>query len=628
MISSATSKYSSSQSLFNVISDSSTTSVPIIASLSLPHYQFEYANPALRARIEKSGINKITGQHLTSLLGNTGKTLSLLLDQCTKSAAPVHLKGFRLFNADVNHPIYYDISLQPLVDDQNSIASILMIGEKVNTPTAPQNPKVTPEHYKSVLQVIDEGVLLITPDGKTIMANEAYYNLNGIKQANISDMDYTLYDLDNKQVPFEQWPIWKALKGNPVYDLEYLSINNHSGKEYYGLFSAIPIKLDGSNEFNGIVVTIKDISELVKARIKLEESERLLRSIMDNSLDGIHLYDMTENKYEFISAGQETNTGFNLAELNQSLEKVRERIYHKDLKLFDQYLEKVIQDPDTKGPIEYRWKVKNGSYRWFSDNWKAIRNPQEQTVKLVGVSRDITERKKLENTLKIKSRKLKDFNELQQNLLYMTAHDLKSPISNLKMLLQLMNTGHQDINYHANFTELVSRMETVVGGLTDILRAQNDTDSKAESVLLAELIENIKSEHKKNLHEIKGTVCIDLEPDFKFRFIKPFLYSILNNLISNSIKYRSSSRNLEISVSAKKVKKQVLIEVVDNGIGMDLNKIGKNLFRPFKRFSTNANGTGLGLYIVYHIVKKNGGTINVDSAVNQGTRISCRLNEF
>jgi signal transduction histidine kinase len=98
-------------------------------------------------------------------------------------------------------------------------------------------------------------------------------------------------------------------------------------------------------------------------------------------------------------------------------------------------------------------------------------------------------------------------------------------------------------------------------------------------------------------------------------------------LVSNAIKYSAAKEKPVVQIYTSKEKNFVVLTVRDNGIGINLEKVKKNLFKPFRRFTTKAEGTGMGLYIVKNIIEKNGGKIHIESRLNKETSIICYLKE-
>jgi signal transduction histidine kinase len=95
--------------------------------------------------------------------------------------------------------------------------------------------------------------------------------------------------------------------------------------------------------------------------------------------------------------------------------------------------------------------------------------------------------------------------------------------------------------------------------------------------------------------------------------------SIMLNLITNSIKYAAPNRNPVILIATKKVGNTVSMVYSDNGIGMDMNQVRGRIFGLYQRFHNHPESKGIGLYLVHSQVTALGGTIQVNSTLNEGT---------
>ena len=101
--------------------------------------------------------------------------------------------------------------------------------------------------------------------------------------------------------------------------------------------------------------------------------------------------------------------------------------------------------------------------------------------------------------------------------------------------------------------------------------------------------------------------------------IRSTLYGIISKLISNAIKYRSSERTPGILFTTRIAADRVLLEITDNGLGMDLSQIGDKLFTMYKRFHRHVLGRGLGLFLIKEETEILGGSIDVKSEINRFT---------
>ncbi|MCZ2141734.1 MAG: HAMP domain-containing histidine kinase [Bacteroidia bacterium] len=117
----------------------------------------------------------------------------------------------------------------------------------------------------------------------------------------------------------------------------------------------------------------------------------------------------------------------------------------------------------------------------------------------------------------------------------------------------------------------------------------------------------------------KTTIEIDVKDAPEIYTIKTYLRSILENLITNSIKYAKQNENPHIIIKSCKKDKNIILSFKDNGIGIDMEKHKNQIFGLYKRFDNTKEGKGLGLYMVKSQVERLGGKIEIKSEVGIGT---------
>jgi signal transduction histidine kinase len=101
--------------------------------------------------------------------------------------------------------------------------------------------------------------------------------------------------------------------------------------------------------------------------------------------------------------------------------------------------------------------------------------------------------------------------------------------------------------------------------------------------------------------------------------VLPYVESIINNLLTNAIKYRHPDRHPIIQISTTIDNEYVCLKVKDNGLGVDLSKYRNDIFNLYKRFHLHVDGKGLGLYLVKTQVTALGGKIDIESEPEKGT---------
>jgi PAS domain S-box-containing protein len=283
------------------------------------------------------------------------------------------------------------------------------------------------------------------------------------------------------------------------------------------------------------------------------------------------------------------------------------------------------------------WKGENihvtakGKKIWMESVVSSIKDKEGNITGIISAMRDITERRKLEIALKHKADKERKAGELFENLLYIAAHDLKGPIANMYLALNLIDRideAEKKIDSLEIFRPLVNQLDFTIKGLTGILQVQKTDESLAGEVYFENVLNDVILEHRDSLYE--GNVKYDFSKKPSIRYIEPFISSILKNLVNNAVKYSRDNAPLRIEVKTTLDKDGfVLLTVKDNGIGIDLEKHGEKLFTPFRRINpAKSEGTGIGLYMIKSIIEKNGGYIHMKSTPYKGSKFYCYLREY
>lgn len=143
---------------------------------------------------------------------------------------------------------------------------------------------------------------------------------------------------------------------------------------------------DADGSPGGVLLVLRDRTE----------TERL-RTLVENSRDGLNLLDLRTGLYTFMNPAQVAMTGFTQQEMNAiAAEDATARVHPDDRHVSMEQMVGVAVGMDPGSPVEYRWRVKSGEYRWFSDTRKLVRDAEGRPVALVGVSRDITDLRRAE----------------------------------------------------------------------------------------------------------------------------------------------------------------------------------------------------------------------------------------
>lgn len=244
--------------------------------------------------------------------------------------------------------------------------------------------------------------------------------------------------------------------------------------------------------------------------------------------------------------------------------------------------------------------------------------------------RDITERKKAEFEKEKLLTALSDkYNELMQ-FNYIVSHNLRSPIANLLGLVNVINMPSIDEEEKPKIIKYIQsaalKLDEMVKDLNIILATRSPLNAKKEKVSILNLINRISDTLENQISESNCVINTEISAEANEVFtIKSYMESILYNLISNAIKYKSPQRNPQITISAKKMSDNILLIVSDNGRGIDLKQHEENIFGLYKRFHPEIEGKGLGLHMTKAQVEVLGGKIAVESVPGKGTTFTITL---
>jgi signal transduction histidine kinase len=223
--------------------------------------------------------------------------------------------------------------------------------------------------------------------------------------------------------------------------------------------------------------------------------------------------------------------------------------------------------------------------------------------------------------LQDKNKELEKINFELDRFVYSASHDLRSPLTSVLGLLYLLRNEMQDssaLHYVDLMEESILKLDNIIRDIVAYSR-NNRTQVQLEQVDLSEVVRDLSTGLRYlEADEVVLSDVIEIAKPAALVTDRSRIQIILNNLISNAIKYRHIARKPKIQIECKHADNKAIVTVRDNGVGIKDEHLTK-IFDMFYRTSDQSSGSGLGLYIVKETVKKLGGTVAVNSEVNNGT---------
>lgn len=222
-------------------------------------------------------------------------------------------------------------------------------------------------------------------------------------------------------------------------------------------------------------------------------------------------------------------------------------------------------------------------------------------------------RKLLETTAEQNGR-LKDFS-------YIISHNFRSSVANIEGLIGVLQEDPSNKEYMRMLQITTSKLTEAIGNINELLNFEKGvTDMDRLQINVCSIINNVLELNNKVIKEKGLEIEIDVPDDLELNTIPVYLESIFHNLITNAIKYGTTSSRKKIQIKSRVHKKFVSLKVQDFGLGIDLKKYQDKVFKLGARFHANeGDGQGMGLFMTKHQVEALGGKIDIQSEVNVGT---------
>lgn len=373
--------------------------------------------------------------------------------------------------------------------------------------------------------------------------------------------------------------------------------------------------------FERVIVSLEDITDRLASENIILTTKQKVESLI-NTIDGIVWEcDASTLSFNFISEKVEHILGYTAKEWLEDPHFWYNHIYHEDAQWVKDYCSTKTQKGEDHD-FEYRMIAKDGSIVWLRDIANII--SENGTISsLRGIMIDITKAKEAEKDLTKSFDVVSDQNKRLLNFSYIVSHNLRSHTSNIASLVSLLENSESEKEKKEMIQLLgcVSQsLNETMAHLNEVINIRSNTNLLLEKINLKEYVtatENLlKDQSKSNSIEIINNIPANAEISYN----PAYMQSILFNIISNAIKYRDENRKTVISIDLFEAENfKSILQISDNGIGIDLNKNADKIFGMYKTFTSQVDSRGIGLFITKNQIDAMGGSIEVVSTPGKGT---------
>ena len=379
--------------------------------------------------------------------------------------------------------------------------------------------------------------------------------------------------------------------------------------------------MDEANTVVRVIGAMQDITKLKEEEQRL----RLLETVITQTKDSIIITESESNargipKIVYVNPAFTKLTGYSSKEVIGKTPKVF--MNRNSVKADIKSLNNAIKKKEEFTFETLNLNKKKEEY-WVNITMIPITNFDDEHSHWISIQRDISKEKEREEEREHLISELTQNNKDLKQFSYITSHNLRAPLSNLTGLLNLIEDipiDNEELKELLDgFSKSTGLLNETISDLVNVIIIKDSPSIQKEEVIIRDVFENVFNQLTFIIGVQKPILKLGFDNAKTLTINKSYLESILLNLMTNSLKYRDENRQLKITISSYMEENMTIVEFIDNGIGIDLERNGDKVFGLYQRFHNHSDSKGLGLYLVKSQVEAMGGTISIKSEVGKGT---------
>lgn len=477
------------------------------------------------------------------------------------------------------------------------------------------------EQLKFISENTSDGILVIE-NNKISYVSPVFAKLSGYSESYIKNL--SLGEVFNFIHPEDAIKITEIIYKNLTSQSEKFSYEYRfkgASGEYQWREDSTNVIYNSDGSYSKYILVSRDISERKQTEKQLIESEQQLRLITENTSDGVAVIE--GGRLTYVSPSYVKLLNYTKEEyLNYNPNDIYEKFHPDDLVRVKPYINECLMKQMKEFKYEMRFMDVNGNYHWREDSANVIYDEHGRSAKYIVVTRDISARKESDN----EKNRLYEITEKQNqkliNFTHIVSHDIRSHTSNLSMILDLFeesNNSEEKREYFNMMKQSTNKLSDTIFFLNETVAIQSGGKNEFENLNLKQEIEQAILGINAIVKSNKAIININVDEKIQIKATQSYLESIIFNLLTNAIKYRSKDRLPVINIVVKVVNDETILQVSDNGLGIDLEKNREKVFGMYKTFHGNSDAVGLGLFMVKNHIESMGGRIEIESEVNKGS---------
>ncbi|MBC5774608.1 CHASE domain-containing protein [Pontibacter sp. KCTC 32443] len=525
---------------------------------------------------------------------------------------------------------FFNVScaVQPILDDNVVSYTIIEVRDITDEKRTQQAIIESEARFRAMADNAPVIIAITDETGQFMYVNRQWLEFTGRSFKDTLSQQWINYlHPDDKEYAYQKYN--EALEEKRSFRME-LRMLRHDGNYRWVITTSTP-RFGGNGEFMGHISSILDITEIKEAERRVKQNAELLQKLFLEVPALVGLVRAPDMQYVLANPlyrslyGNRPLVGKTIYEAHSDregdgfFEKIAE-VFATGKTYVGNEVAVTITPTTNGGPIQAYFNLVYQPLKDINGGIEAV------LLFAIEVTELVTARTKLlsaNDELSEKNIELLRINNDLDNFVYTASHDLKSPIANIEGLVTLLRDilqgklDAEDEKVLDMVGNSINKLKETIADLAEITKVQKELQSKVEPLRFEQILTDVLTDINGLVAETGTSIETNFEVD-AILYARKNLRSIMYNLVSNAVKYRSPDRSPKIKVQTYHEDKYIVLEVADNGLGIKKEQQHK-LFNMFKRLHTHVEGTGIGLYIVKRIIENNGGRINVESEQGKGT---------
>ncbi len=529
----------------------------------------------------------------------------------------------------------WDEGGEPIFDPDGNLIGIVEIATDITESKKLESElRISLTKYEALFNIFPIGITISDTTGQIIESNQIAETLLGISREEqekrlIDGEEWRIIRPDGSIMPNSEYASVMALReGHPVENVVMGIVKDKSRVEWINV-SAAAIPLEGY----GVAIVYNDITEQKQSENALRESEIKYRLLTENAADVIWVLNLTTGKFTYISPSVFQLRGFTAEEAMK--ERLEDSLTPDSIAVVMNAIAKNINDfiahPDIPKYFinEVQQYCKNGQVIWVEVSTQYRYSPTGD-IEVLGVSRNIEERKKSEETLLKAKHDAEMANKAKSIFLANMSHEIRTPLNAIIGFSQLINRdqglSETQREYNVSIIRAGEHLLSLINDILELSKVEaGRTMLNPAHVDLQSLLTDIHLIFKERAQS-KHIQFVFETSDNLPRFVivdESKLRQIFINLIGNAIKFTDEGC-VTVRTCYDKVNEResfLRVEIKDSGSGIAEIELN-TLFKHFVQTSTGikkGSGTGLGLALSRELAILMGGDITVESEVGKGS---------